>query len=253
MRCGEALSLQWSNVDLERGVAFLPKMKSGRSRQVILNELASMLLRELPEKRVGDNPFVFPGRKPGAHMAEPRRTFEKVKRAAKLGNLRVHDLRHTFASIAVQNGASLYEVQKLLGHSSSVMTQRYSHLSDDGLRAVTNGVASQIAAVGQRSLSLTPPLRDALRRIQERVLEVVSEGLRDLRRARRTDALHFGMIRDVARQTLGVASHLRLDMIDLKLLAIVGMGFPMAGQRHVLPFHCEQVARERTGPSVLIA
>jgi integrase len=129
MRCGEALSLQWSNVDLERGVAFLPKMKSGRSRQVILNELASAVLREVAEKRVVDNPFVFPGREPGAHMAEPRRTFEKVKRAAKLGNLRVHDLRHTFASIVVQNGASLYEVQKLLGHSSSAMTQRYSHLT----------------------------------------------------------------------------------------------------------------------------
>ncbi|MBP8130465.1 MAG: tyrosine-type recombinase/integrase [Candidatus Hydrogenedentes bacterium] len=57
---------------------------------------------------------------------------------------RLHDLRHTFASVAVQNGASLYEVQKLLGHSSSVMTQRYSHLSLDGLRTVTNGVAERI-------------------------------------------------------------------------------------------------------------
>lgn len=146
VRCGEALSLTWANVDLERGVAFLPKTKSGRSRQVILNDLAQGVLREMLERRAGDNPFVFPGSRPGTHMAEPRRVFAKVKDAAKIEkSFRSHDLRHSFASLAVQNGASLYEVQKLLGHSSSVMTQRYSHLTQDGLRAVTNGVASKIA------------------------------------------------------------------------------------------------------------
>ncbi|HPO15401.1 MAG TPA: site-specific integrase [Candidatus Hydrogenedentes bacterium] len=149
VRCGEALSLEWVNVDLERGVAFLPKTKSGRSRQVVLNELAKEVLRGMLERRADGNPFVFPGARPGAHMAEPRRVFERVKAEAKLGNLRLHDLRHTFASVAVQNGASLYEVQKLLGHSSSVMTQRYSHLSDDGLRAVSNGVAKQIAGAAE--------------------------------------------------------------------------------------------------------
>ncbi|NLN92784.1 MAG: site-specific integrase [Candidatus Hydrogenedens sp.] len=150
VRCGEALALQWSNVDLERGIAFLPKTKSGRSRQVILNDLAQEVLREMLERREDEgNPFVFVGSRPGTHMAAPRRVFEKVKAEAKLGNFRLHDLRHTFASVAVQNGASLYEVQKLLGHSSSTMTQRYSHLSDDGLRAVSNNVANMIAETSE--------------------------------------------------------------------------------------------------------
>jgi integrase len=145
VRCGEALSLEWANVDIERGVAFLPKTKSGRSRQVILNDLASDVLRGMEERRFGDHPFVFPGSRPGTHMAEPRRVFARVKAMAKIDeSLRLHDLRHTYASIAVQNGASLYEVQKLLGHSSSIITQRYSHLTTDGLRTVTNSVADQI-------------------------------------------------------------------------------------------------------------
>ena len=144
VRCGEALSLEWRDVDLDRGVAFLPKTKSGRSRQVILNDLARDILRDMLERRVGDHPFVFPGIRPGTHMTEPRRVFERVKAEAKLDDLRAHDLRHTFASVAVQNGASLYEVQKLLGHSSSSMTQRYSHLNDASLRAVTDGVADRI-------------------------------------------------------------------------------------------------------------
>ena len=141
--------MQFQDVDLERGVAFLPKTKGGRSRQVILSDLAKVILGEMLERRVGEHPFVFPGSRPGTHMAEPRRVFEKVKEMARIDKaLRCHDLRHTFASIAVQGGASLYEVQKLLGHSTSAMTQRYSHLTNDGLRAVTNGVGSQIASAG---------------------------------------------------------------------------------------------------------
>ena len=68
----------------------------------------------------------------------------------RIEGFRVHDLRHTFASIAVNSGSSLYEVQKLLGHHSSQMTQRYAHLGDKELRAATAGVALQIgqAAAG---------------------------------------------------------------------------------------------------------
>lgn len=84
------------------------------------------------------------GQRPGTHLAEPRKTFENVKAAAGIDNLRLHDLRHTFASLTISQGASLYEVQKLLGHTSSQMTPRYAHLADDNLRAVSDDVAREI-------------------------------------------------------------------------------------------------------------
>ncbi len=144
MRRGEAISLRWEHVDMERGTLFLARTKSGKSRTVVLNDLAKGVVAEMAAARNG-SPYVFPGKNPGTHLAEPRKTFENAKAEAGLENFHLHDLRHTFASIAVQNGASLYEVQKLLGHASSQMTQRYAHLADDSLRAVTNGVADRIS------------------------------------------------------------------------------------------------------------
>jgi integrase len=95
-------------------------------------------------------PFVFPGHARYSsnrkqRMATPYKVFELIKARAKLSDLRVHDLRHSYASIAVQSGASLYDVQKMLGHSSPQMTQRYSHLSDDRLRSVSNNVARAVS------------------------------------------------------------------------------------------------------------
>jgi integrase len=145
MRRGEAISLKWDCVDRERGTLFLPLTKSGKSRTVVLNSLALGVIDEMAEMRVKGHPYVFPGKNRGEHLAEPRKTFEGVRDALGLGDLHLHDLRHTFASVAVQNGASLFEVQKLLGHASSQMTQRYAHLGDASMRAVTDGVAAQMS------------------------------------------------------------------------------------------------------------
>ena len=84
--------------------------------------------------RAGDHPFVFPGRMPNTPVMQPQRAFAAVLEAARISDFRIHDLRHTFASHMVQSGATLFEVQKALGHASSQMTQRYSHLADTALR-----------------------------------------------------------------------------------------------------------------------
>jgi integrase len=144
MRRGEAIGLKWENVDLEKATVFLPKTKSGKTRTVMLNVLAKSVLEEMAALRTKGHPYVFPGKTSKTHLAEPRKTFENVKSAAGLDNLHLHDLRHTFASLAINQGASLYEVQKLLGHASSQMTQRYAHLADESLRAVTDDVAKEI-------------------------------------------------------------------------------------------------------------
>lgn len=77
---------------------------------------------------------MFPGKGMKTRLTESKRVFINAKKDAGIESLRVHDLRHTYASIAVNNGASLYEVQKLPGHHSSAMTQRYAYLGDKQLK-----------------------------------------------------------------------------------------------------------------------
>ncbi|GAB6145008.1 tyrosine-type recombinase/integrase [Desulfocicer niacini] len=141
-RMSEALGLLWTNVDIEGGTALLADTKGGKARTITLNDLAKQVLVEMRSFKI--NKYVFPGAKANTHLASPRRLFETVKEKTGIGNFRIHDLRHSFASIAVNNGASLYEVQRLLGHASSNMTQRYAHLSDKAVRDATDGVAAQI-------------------------------------------------------------------------------------------------------------
>jgi integrase len=142
LRLSEATHLLWENINFDAGTVLLPNTKSGKSRTVILNELAKDVVVKMAEHK--KNKFLFPGLGPKGFLTSPRRKFELVKTKAGIENLRLHDLRHTFASLCVNAGQNLYEVQKLLGHSSSQMTQRYAHLGDKELRAATESVANQI-------------------------------------------------------------------------------------------------------------
>lgn len=89
--------------------------------------------------------MVFPGRDGDKPLNNPRKAFCRVLAAAGVEHLRIHDLRHSFASLAVNSGATLYEVQSLLGHSSAQMTQRYAHLADSGLRRASQAVADAVS------------------------------------------------------------------------------------------------------------
>jgi site-specific recombinase XerD len=76
-----------------------------------------------------------------------RKTFANVCRAAGITGLRIHDLRHSFATLAIQGGASLYDVQKLLGHQDIAMTQRYAHMVDESQRRATDNFSKVIDRV----------------------------------------------------------------------------------------------------------
>ena len=117
------MSLKWDQVRMEEERIFLPDTKNGRSRTVHLNAKAMEVLEELDEKRelearTRESEYVFPSRQGTrkGHLFDLRKPFEKAWGEAGIENFRLHDLRHTFASIAVMSGASLYDVQKLLGH-----------------------------------------------------------------------------------------------------------------------------------------
>ena len=150
-RKGEILSLQWSQVKLEEGRIFLPITKNGQSRSVVLNAKAKEVLKILAENkndnaRTKSSSYLFPSRA-GAqrkHLNDLRKPFLNVCAAAGIDNLRIHDLRHSFASFAVMAGSSLYDVSKLLGHSDTKMTQRYAHLSDDSLQKASDNVSRAI-------------------------------------------------------------------------------------------------------------
>lgn len=153
-RRNEVLSLRWDQVRLDEGRLFLPLTKNGRSRTVFLNERALDVLQELcanrdKTDRTKDSEFVFPSRQgtKKGYLYDLRVPLEKACAIAGIENFRTHDLRHTFASMAVSSGADLYAVQRLLGHRDISMTQRYSHLSADDLRSASQGVVALLEQV----------------------------------------------------------------------------------------------------------
>jgi integrase len=98
----------------------------------------------MKEFRKGQHPYVFPGKFANKPVAAPQRVFGTVLKEAGIVDFRIHDLRHTFASHMVQSGATLFEVQKSLGHSTSQMTQRYAHLADTELKLRADQTAQRL-------------------------------------------------------------------------------------------------------------
>jgi integrase len=139
MRRGEVLGLAWERVDRARGVVLLDVTKSGRRREVPLNGRADAVLARRGSKSEGP---VFPSKRWDAY----RTAWDLAVGRAKLDNFRFHDLRHTFASWAVQGGATLQEVKDLLGHKSLAMTLRYGHLAPEHLRTAVARLDAKLPA-----------------------------------------------------------------------------------------------------------
>jgi integrase len=142
-RLGEITNLFWEQVDFEHGCLRLPDSKSG-PKVVYLNSPARLLLEGLP--RVADNPRVIPGLRAVSGTAAIQNSWKRARAAAGLANVRLHDLRHSFASVGAVGGLSLPVIGALLGHKHSTTTARYAHLSADPLRAANDAVGARIAA-----------------------------------------------------------------------------------------------------------
>jgi integrase len=140
-RLREILHLKWEQVDLERGLLFLADSKTGR-KTVILNAPALAVLASLD--RLGS--YVVPGNDPEKPRADLKRPWEAVSKRAGLSGVRLHDLRHTYASFGAGGGLGLPIIGKLLGHTQASTTQRYAHLDADPLRRASEAIGSQIAA-----------------------------------------------------------------------------------------------------------
>lgn len=134
-RKGEALTARWTDFDFTRGVWTKPshRTKENKTEYVALSVQALALLEGMERK----GEYLFPGRM-GGHLQDVKSAWAKVCKLAKLQGVRVHDLRHSFASHLVSSGVSLPIVGKLLGHTQSQTTQRYAHLADSPQRAAAN-------------------------------------------------------------------------------------------------------------------
>jgi len=148
-RRDEVAALRWSEVDFARKRLVLPPERTkggGRSgeKRIALNTVALAILEAQP--RPEGAVWVFPATKgKSGHTTSAGKVWrEKVRPAAKLAGVRLHDLRHSFASFALADGASLPMIGKALGHANSRSTERYAHLADDPLRALSERVAGRL-------------------------------------------------------------------------------------------------------------
>lgn len=141
-RLSEILTLTWNMVDLENGMLRLPDSKTG-AKVIFLNPPAIRLLKALPE--IQDNPYVFPGDLDNQRLVNLEKPWQKIREKAGLSDVRIHDLRHTFASMAAQSGLSLQVVGALLGHSHPSTTKRYSHFGAQPLLDSSKQVGAKLA------------------------------------------------------------------------------------------------------------
>jgi integrase len=142
-RLREMLDAQWSQLDLERGVLFLADSKTGK-KPLYLSATVQAVLASIP--RVKGNPHIIAGALEGAPRADSNKPWRAVCKAAKLDGLRIHDLRHSFASFGAAASLGLPIIGKLLGHSQAATTHRYAHLDADPLRRAVDTIGNTIAA-----------------------------------------------------------------------------------------------------------
>jgi integrase len=129
-------------VDFNRGQARLPDSKTG-AKTLHLSKDALNVLKDLP--RIAGNDYCFAGQSGGRPLVNINSTWRALKQDAGIENLRLHDARHNFASVAVSAGVNLAFVQKMLGHKHIATTQRYTHLADDPVKASVEATAEKIA------------------------------------------------------------------------------------------------------------
>lgn len=145
-RLGEIQRLKWSYVDRENSCLRLPDSKTG-ARVVYVGQKVIDLIREIEihPRRPKDNPHVIWGLKPGSYLYNIQKPWRRFRKKSGLDDVRIHDLRHNYASQAISGGLNLAIVGKLLGHTQVQSTARYAHLMADPVREAAQKVAQQIS------------------------------------------------------------------------------------------------------------
>lgn len=142
-RLGEIITLKWGYVDLAARELRLPDSKTG-AKVVHFGKTAADILKKI--KRIDGNPWVITGKKDGARLNDLQHPWRRIRAKAGLGELRIHDLRHSYASDALALGEGLPMIGKLLGHTQVQTTARYAHLANDPVKLAAGRVSDTIGA-----------------------------------------------------------------------------------------------------------
>jgi integrase len=158
-RRNEITQAKWEYVNWQRRTLLVPLSKSGKPRAIALNAQAIELLQAIP--RQDGNSYIFPSEVTGRPSPSLYFPWDRIRERAGLFSVRLHDLRHSFASFLVNQGISLYVVQGLLGHSHARTTQRYAHLAQETLLDAAQVVGTMVGGAPQAPESGAAPLRGA--------------------------------------------------------------------------------------------
>lgn len=142
VRRTNVLQARWCDIDEAAGLWHIPMTKSGKPQTVHLPPEVRTLLQALPSR--DHSPYLFPSPSTGKPFISVYYSWDSMRKRAGLGHVRMHDLRHTFASLLINAGYNLFVVQKALGHHTTTMTMRYAHLADSTLQQAAQAVGQML-------------------------------------------------------------------------------------------------------------
>jgi integrase len=157
----EAFAAEWGHIDFQRGVWVKPSShtKQKKAEHVPLSAPTLALLAEMKAGSVPGEKYLFPGDVPGNHITDIKKAWALICDKAELDDVRLHDLRHSFASHLVSSGMSLEIVGKLMGHTQVATTKRYAHLADTPLREATERMGRIVTNAREKVGAAVLPLR----------------------------------------------------------------------------------------------
>lgn len=160
-RKNEILKAKWDDIDFDRQELVISETKSGRKHVIPLSGQAMQIIASIP--RLEDNPYLIPGAKPGSHYVNLQKAWERIRKLAKIEDVRLHDLRRTVGSWLAMHGVSLLVIGKTLNQTTPATTQIYARLNEDPTRKALEDHSNRIMATVEQEKGSVLELRKGVK------------------------------------------------------------------------------------------